>query len=89
MKRVRLQDLAEELDLSRATVCLALKGDPRVADDTAERVRKLAHTRGYQPDPVFSALGERRRQQPGEEIIAWVTSHPTESGWRGAITNCT
>ncbi|MHB2165416.1 LacI family DNA-binding transcriptional regulator [Alsobacter sp. R-9] len=45
--RVTLQVIADRLDVSTATVSLALRGSPVVADATRERVQALARELGY------------------------------------------
>jgi len=72
--RVTLQDLADELALSKATVSLALRGDPRTADATRARVQALARRRGYRPDPALSAIArERWRGRRGSgAALGWI-----------------
>ena len=45
--RVTLQVIAERLDVSTATVSLALRGSPVVAESTREKVQSLARDLGY------------------------------------------
>jgi LacI family transcriptional regulator len=45
--RVTLQIIADHLSVSTATVSLALRGSPLVAEATRERVREIARTMGY------------------------------------------
>jgi LacI family transcriptional regulator len=45
--RVTLQIIADHLDVSTATVSLALRGSPLVADATKQRVQKMAREMGY------------------------------------------
>lgn len=47
MSRVTLQVIADSLDVSTATVSLALRDSPVVASDTKERVQRLARELGY------------------------------------------
>jgi DNA-binding LacI/PurR family transcriptional regulator len=44
---VRLQDIAAQLNLSLATVSLALRDSPQIGEDTRQRVRNLATELGY------------------------------------------
>ncbi|OGV78376.1 MAG: hypothetical protein A3K19_20130 [Lentisphaerae bacterium RIFOXYB12_FULL_65_16] len=55
-----LKKIAAMLDVSPATVSLALKQDPRVAARTGERVRTLARELGYVPNNLGRALQSRR-----------------------------
>lgn len=57
---IRLADMARRLELSTATVSLALKGDPRVAKGTREKVEALAAELKYVPDPGLRRLAETR-----------------------------
>lgn len=54
--RVTLKTIAEAAGVSPATVSLSLRGDPRIARATAERVKALAAQLGYHPDPHLSQL---------------------------------
>lgn len=45
--RVTLQIIADHLSVSTATVSLALRGSPLVAEATRERVREIARSMGY------------------------------------------
>ena len=45
--RVTLQQIAERLGVSTATVSLALRASPLVAEATREKVQDLARTLGY------------------------------------------
>ncbi|QEL25309.1 substrate-binding domain-containing protein [Bosea sp. F3-2] len=45
--RVTLQSIADHLSVSTATVSLALRGSPLVAEATRERVREIARAMGY------------------------------------------
>ena len=47
MGKVTIQSMAKELGLSRNTVAMALKDDPKVAPVTRERVLRMAKRNGY------------------------------------------
>jgi len=57
---ISLQDVADSLGLAKVTVSLALRGSPKVARSTRERVRRRADELGYRPDPHIAALASRR-----------------------------
>jgi len=60
-----LADIAKRMGLSTATVSLALRSNPRISENTRERVKKTAQSMGYRPDPLLSALVARRnKDQP-------------------------
>jgi LacI family transcriptional regulator len=49
-KVVTLQDVARQVGVHKSTVHRALRGDPRVEEGTAERIRAAATKLGYDPD---------------------------------------
>ena len=54
--RVTLADIAAGLGLSKATVSLALNGNPRISPKTANTVRKYARCLGYYRNRLAEAL---------------------------------
>jgi LacI family transcriptional regulator len=62
MKSVNLKRLAEELNLSVATVSRALNDRYDISQATKDRVRELAAQLNYEPNPAASSL---RRQRSG------------------------
>lgn len=58
--RVTIQDIADHLGISKATVCRALLERARVAPKTRERVKEAAEKLGYLPDPTLRALSKHR-----------------------------
>jgi len=82
---VRLRDIAEKVGVSRMTVSLALRGNPRVAAETREKVRKIAKEMGYKPNPQISTLMSevaKTHYVDSGEHLAFLTSHTTEQGWK-------
>ena len=57
-----IRSLAAGLNLSRATVSEALRGSPRVKEETRRRVVAEAERTGYRLDPVASELMARMRR---------------------------
>lgn len=58
-------DVARLAGVSTATVCMALRRDPRISKATHDKVLRAAKTLRYFPDPVLSALIARRdRNKP-------------------------
>jgi LacI family transcriptional regulator len=51
-----MSDVAREASVHQTTVSLALRNDPRLPAGTRIRIRALAKTMGYMPDPMLSAL---------------------------------
>ncbi len=59
-ERVTIQDIADHLGISKATVCRALLQRARVAPETRKRVTEAAEQLGYTPDPTLRALSKHR-----------------------------
>lgn len=82
---VTLRDIAEKAGVSRMTVSLALRGDPRVAEKTREKVRSVAKKLGYIPNPnvstLMSEVAKTHYKESGERL-AFFTSHTTAMGWK-------
>lgn len=84
-KRVTQADLAQRARVSRATVSLALKGHPSISAGTRHRIRALAATLGYAPDPLLSALAAyRTRHRPAafHGTLAWLINSADGYQWR-------
>src|SRR5690606_6255382 len=80
--RISMDDVAQAAGVSPATVCRALRNDPRITPETSKRVHAAARELGYRPDPLLSALVNRRlgRRQSDVGTLAWLMSHPTRDG---------
>jgi LacI family transcriptional regulator len=65
MKRVSINTIARETGVSRNTVSLALRDDPRVAVDTKERVLEAARRLDYRPNLLAKAVVTGRSQMLG------------------------
>ena len=60
--RISLKDLARELGVSIATVSRALHSSPEIDKEMQERVKDLARSKGYRPNPFAQGLrGESTR----------------------------
>ena len=57
---VTLKSIADRLGMTHGTVCRALKGDPRVKPETAERIVHLAAQLGYTPSGLGRGLRTNR-----------------------------
>ncbi|WP_047145073.1 LacI family DNA-binding transcriptional regulator [Aquamicrobium sp. LC103] len=55
-KKIRSFEVAELAQISRSTVSRALAGDPRISEDTRERVLAAAAELGYQPNLIARGL---------------------------------
>lgn len=77
--RVTVRDIAEKAGLHFTTVALALRDSPMLNVETKRRVRALAESLGYRPDPMLTALNAYRktRRSPNyQATIAWINNWP-------------
>jgi LacI family transcriptional regulator len=82
--KTTVRSLAAELEISPITVSRALRGQPSVRPELADRIRSLAEARGYRSDPivaeVMGGLG-RTQGRRYRETVAFVWTHErSESG---------
>src|SRR5687767_9601242 len=80
-----MQTVADRMGVSRATVSLALRNDPRLPKATRERVQAIARELGYRPDPLVSSHMVRvqaRKAVKQIRTLAFLTAFPTRDGWR-------
>ncbi len=83
-QRVTMKEVAAAAGVSVSTVCRALGADPRIPAETRARIRKLATSLGYRPDPLLSAYARQRRgKTEGSEIttLAYVTNFTAADEW--------
>lgn len=74
MKPVNLKRLAEELNLSVATVSRALNDRYDISQPTKDRVRELASKLNYEPNPYASGLRSQKSRTIGV-VIPEVANH--------------
>ncbi len=74
MKSVNLKQLAEELNLSIATVSRALSDRYDISQQTKDRVRELASKLNFEPNPYASGLRRQKSKIIGV-IIPEVANH--------------
>lgn len=82
-----IRSLAAGLNLSRATVSEALRGSPRVKEETRRRVVDEAERMGYRLDPVASELMAQMRRSVSNAfrgVIALVVPDDERRGSPGA-----
>ena len=60
MARVTLQDIADRAGVTRATVSYAMTGKQKVGEEMRERIFRIAHELGYQPNVTARALSVGR-----------------------------
>ncbi len=83
--RVTLQSVADAAGVSVMTVSRALRNHPEVSPETAARLRKIARSLGYRPNPLVSVLMEnvRRGGRDGASAnLAFLHAGPTRSHWK-------
>ncbi|RRJ97333.1 LacI family transcriptional regulator [Opitutaceae bacterium TAV4] len=87
--RTTMAAVAERAGVSQMTVSLSLRDDPRISPGTRQRIKRLAAQLGYRPDPAVSQLMSRLRHSrvSGPVPVAWLTTYPTPSDWRGNAAN--
>ena len=61
--RPNLINVAVDAGVSKSTAQRALANDSRCAEKTRSKVLEIAKKIGYVPDPIFAAVGTRRRSQ--------------------------
>ncbi|MDP3072446.1 MAG: LacI family DNA-binding transcriptional regulator [Opitutaceae bacterium] len=84
MTRPTLKDIAALADLSVASVSMALRNSPNVSRGTIARVKEIAHSLGYRPDPTLSALATYRKRLNGAPItaaLALITNWRDKEKW--------
>ena len=74
MKSVNLKQLAQELNLSVATVSRALNDRYDISQSTKDRVRQLANKLHYEPNPHASSLRRHKSKTIGV-VIPEVANH--------------
>ncbi len=55
-RKVTIQDIANELDVTASTVSRALQDHPRISDATKQSIREMAKKLNYQPNNIAAAL---------------------------------
>jgi len=82
-ERVTVQEIARLAGVAPSTVSRALRSHPSIPAQTRQRIEEIARKSGYRPDPLISALLERRYKRTAREVdvIAYVTPQE-EHLWR-------
>jgi LacI family transcriptional regulator len=65
-----MTDIARRAGVSKNTVSLALRNDPRLPETTRRRIRKLATEMGYQKDATVAHLMSRLRSRRSKALQA-------------------
>ena len=83
--RITLEDIAKRCRVSKVTVSLALRDNPRISSSMRLQVQKVAAELGYTPHPMVSALMANLRAARKTKFVcnlAFVTAFPTRDGWK-------
>jgi DNA-binding LacI/PurR family transcriptional regulator len=82
-----MRDIATKAGVTHATVSMSLANNPSIPPATRNRIKALAETMGYQPNPYLSTLMRLRSQRKGLDerpVIALVCAYDRADGWRRA-----
>lgn len=71
MSKITMDDIAKVANVSKSTVSRALSNDPRVNEDTRERIAEIARRLNYRPHQVAQALAKKSTNIIGV-VIPWV-----------------
>jgi LacI family transcriptional regulator len=94
-----MQDIAQDVGVTKAAVSLALKNHPSISEARRKQIHEAAARLGYRPNAMATALAHHRHQshvQPVQAALALINSYPDptklhqqssyEDCWRGACT---
>ncbi len=83
-KTVTLADIARAAGVSRMTVSLALRNDPRSSSVTRERIQAIAHQLDYAPDARLASWMTRIRETTSRDLVtvAWINASSEQNAWR-------
>ncbi|MCL2866553.1 MAG: LacI family transcriptional regulator [Clostridia bacterium] len=59
-QRIRMEDIAKEIGVSKMCVSLALRGDPSISHEMRRRVHEVADSMGYIPNRIAKGLASGR-----------------------------
>lgn len=77
--RPRIADVAREAGVSKTAVSFAFNSPGRLSPETASRIRDVADSLGYRPDPIARMLTQRRTMSIGvltPQALSIIFSNP-------------
>jgi LacI family transcriptional regulator len=72
--KIRISDIAKQLNVSNITVSKALRGHPDISSETAKKIRKVAKDLGYVPNYMARNLSSQRSNTIGV-IVPKIAHH--------------
>ncbi|MET0262507.1 MAG: LacI family DNA-binding transcriptional regulator [Rariglobus sp.] len=85
-QRITMADVARAAGVHQTTVSLALRNHRSIPPETRERIRTVATSMGYRPNPLVSALIAARRHGSGGSYsgttLGFLTCFPKRDSWR-------
>jgi LacI family transcriptional regulator len=84
MPRPTLKAVATLAGVTPATVSMALRGSAKISPETTRRVKRVAASLGYQPDPTLAKLMSYLRQGHAREVatLGMITVREKPAAWR-------
>ena len=82
--RVTFRDIAKAAGVAPSTVSLALRNSQRISLEARERIRAVAESLGYQPNPllaIYQASVRASKPQEYQATLAWIDDSPDEHKW--------
>lgn len=90
MKNITLQDIANELGLTKVSISKALRDHPDISEDTRKKVKAMAKKLGYRPNLVARSLTSSKSRTIGliiPKIAHFFFASVVESIYRTAFEN--
>jgi LacI family transcriptional regulator len=85
-REATMEAVAKAAGVSRSTVSRALRNHPAIPSATRIRIKEVADTLGYRPNPFVAALMstlKSSREPRFKSVIALISSFSIETGWKG------
>lgn len=87
-RRPTQKDVANQAGVTQATVSMALNRHPSISVETCDRIRTIADSIGYKPDPYLTGLSVYRKQMRKpvfQATICWLSNwhEPVSHNWSG------